>query len=65
MVVVIVAEVGIVDGSVTCADCALRGLLSLVGRIFGAVGPRVLHRFVKEGMDGAQYLAVALGPLMA
>ncbi len=62
---VVVAEVAIVNGSMMCADCALQGLLPLVGRVLGAVGPQVLCRFVREGMDGAWYLAVALGPLMA
>jgi hypothetical protein len=48
-----------------CADRALLCLLPLVGRVLRAVGPRVLCRFVREGMDVARYLAVALGPLMA
>ena len=62
---VVVAEVVNFNGSVMCADRALRGLLPLVGRVLGAVGSQVLHRFVWEGMDGARYLAVALEPLMA
>ncbi len=62
---VVVAEVAIVNGSMMCADRALRCLLPLVGRVLGAVGPQVLHRFIREGMDGAWYLAVAPGLLMA
>jgi hypothetical protein len=63
--VVIVAEVAIVNGSVMCADRALGGLLPLVGRVLGAVGPQVLCWFIQEGMDGAWYLAIAPGILMA
>ncbi len=63
--VVVIAEITIVDSSVMCADRALRGLLPLVGRVLGAVGPRVLCRFVREGMDGARYFAIALGLLIA
>ncbi len=48
-----------------CTDRALQGLPPLVGRVLGAVSPGVLHRFVWEGMDGARYLAVALGLLIA
>ncbi len=62
---VVVTEVAIVDGSMLCADRALRGLFPLVGRVLGAVGLQVLCRFVQEGMDGARYLALALEPLMA
>jgi hypothetical protein len=62
---VVIAEVAIVNGSVMCTDCDLRGLLPLVGRVLRAVGPRVLCRFIQEGIDGARYLAIAPGLLMA
>ncbi len=58
---VVIAMIAIVDCSMVCIDHALRGLLLLVGQILGAVGPQVLRRFVREGVDGARHLAVALG----
>jgi hypothetical protein len=60
-----VAEVAIVNGSAMCTDCASRRLLPLVGWVLGAVRPRVLCRFIWEGMDGSGYLAIAPGLLMA
>ncbi len=47
-----------------CADRPLWGLLPLVGWVLGAVSPGVLCRFVREKMDGARYLASALGLLI-
>ncbi len=62
---VIIPEVAFVDCCLVCIDHALRGLLLLVGRVLGAVGPQVLCQFGQEGMDGAQYLAIALGLFIA
>jgi hypothetical protein len=55
-IAVIIAEVVIVDCSMVHVDRTLRSLLPLVGRVLGAVGPRVLCRFFQEGVDGARYL---------
>ncbi len=45
---VVIAEIAIVECSMVCVDCALRGLLPLFGRFLGAVSPRVLYQFVGE-----------------
>ena len=62
---VVIAEITIVNGSMMCTDRASWGLLPLIGRVLGAVGPRVLCWYVREGMDGARYLAIALRLLIA
>jgi hypothetical protein len=62
---VIIAEMTIVNDSMVCADRTSWGLLPLVSQVLGAVGPQMLHRFVREGKDGARYLAIALGLLIA
>jgi hypothetical protein len=63
--VVIIAEIAIVDHCVVCINRILWGQLLLVGRVLGTVGPWVLCWFVREGVDGAGYLAVALGLFIA
>ncbi len=62
---VVVAEVAIIDCGVVCVQRALQGPLLLVGRVLGAVGPRVLRQFVWEGVDRAQHLAITPGLFIA
>jgi hypothetical protein len=62
---VIIAEIAIVNHSVVCINRALQGWLLLVCRILRAVGPRVLCRFVREEVDRARYLTIALGLFIA
>ncbi len=62
---VIVAEVAIVNCGVVCIHCALQGRLLLVCWFLRAVGPRVLCRFIREGMERAWYLAIAPGLFIA
>ncbi len=56
---VIIAVIAFVDGSMVSIHCTLQGWISLVVCVYGALNPRMLCLFVQEGVDGAQYLAVA------
>jgi hypothetical protein len=62
---VVAAEIAIINCSMVCINSALWGRLLLVGRVLRAVGPRVLCQFVREGVDRAQHLAIALGLFIA
>jgi hypothetical protein len=56
---VVITEIAIVNHSVVCLHCALQGRLLLLGRLLQALSPCVPCRFVREGVDGTQYLAIA------
>ncbi len=64
-IAVIITKIAIVDCGVVCIYHSLQEWLLLIGRFLQALIPHVPCRFVREGVDGVRYLAVAPRLLVA
>ncbi len=62
---VVIAKIAIVNCGVVCINSAMQGQLLLIGPVLQALSLHMPCWFVRKGVDGARYLALAPRLLIA